>query len=168
MNAITVKLPWAAAIRADVFPDRAKTVENRGQRVADRHIGQRLAIHAGAAWDKNGAADERVRQWWWGRDDGYLPPLVATDFNPLRSKVIAVATLVDCHLSDWPRVPMKACCAPWGDTWYHSRKQAWHLVLADVVALPEPVPTRGYLSVPWTLPEDVAAQVAAQLEAVAP
>jgi hypothetical protein len=155
VNAITIRLPYAAAIRAS-----AKLVENRGRPIHDRHIGERVAIHAAATWSKEGGADPRIRQWWWGPG---CREVVPTDFSFMFRKVIAVATIAGCHEAQWPRVPMEACCAPWGDSWY-SGKPAWHIVLADVVALDEPVgPVRGQLSVPWNLPDDVAAQVAEQI-----
>ncbi len=47
-------------------------------------------------------------------------------------------------------------CQPWGDPTGH------HLVLAGVVQLPEPVPARGALGLPWRLTEDVEASVRGQ------
>ena len=51
MRALTVKRPWAQAIAAGL-----KTIENRSWRPPDAFIGERIAIHAGAAWDAAGAA----------------------------------------------------------------------------------------------------------------
>lgn len=44
MYAITIRQPWASAILAGV-----KTVENRSWRPPERLMGERIAIHAGAA-----------------------------------------------------------------------------------------------------------------------
>jgi hypothetical protein len=164
MNAITIQLPWAAAIRATAWDPTTKLVENRGRAVAAHHIGKPVAIHAGAGWDKAGAADPRIRNWWYGHDAQRT--LSATDFSRAFRKVLAVATLVDCHRANVAINPNVNCCSPWGDSFY-GQGLAWHLVLADVVDLAEPVETRGYLPVPWTLPDDVAARVQAQLPEVA-
>ncbi len=156
MKAITVRLPYAAAIRAGT-----KLVENRGRPTAYRGP---VAIHAAAAWSKAGGHDPRIRRWWWGDRWADRSPLDATDFSRMFRNIVAVADLEDCHqaaevsVSDW-------CCNPWGDFEYND-KPAWHLVLANVVVLDEPVPAVGRLSVPWELPADVAAKVAAQLGAV--
>lgn len=162
--AITVRLPWAAAIRGASFNPDAKLVENRGRPIAERYVGQRLAIHAGAAWDKVGAADPRVRRWWYGYEA--QRSLDATDFGTMFGRVLAVATLTDCHRAErsW-RDPDVNCCSPWGDAGY-GRRDAWHLLFADVVELEQPVETRGYLPVPWALPEDVAARVLEQVPGV--
>ncbi len=161
MIAITIRLPYAAAIRAGV-----KTTENRGRPIAAKHIGQQVGIHAAAAWSKEGEQDERIRRWWWGPNRTGLPldgPVAATDFSRLFRNIIAVATIAGCHRAD----VIAGCCQPWGD-WDYGNSTAWHIVLADIVALPRPVgPVRGSLPVPWTLPDDVAAQVTEQLAEVA-
>lgn len=173
MIAITIRLPWAAAIRAGV-----KTTENRGRPIADRHIGSLVAIHAATTWSTEGAADLRILEWWRGHTY-HRWPLDPTDFRPLFRKVIAVATITGCHEAMQPveRVDFDGggdllveqpgtCCAPFGDRDYNG-KPAWHIVFADIVALPTPVgPVRGSLSVPWTLPDAVAAQVTEQLAEV--
>lgn len=173
--AMTIRLPYAAAIRAAAYHAGGKTVENRGRRIGDRHIGQRVAVHAAATWDKAGARDPRIRGWWWGATD--RGPLEATDFRPHFRRIVAVATITGCHQAvetgqlPWSLLEQPAsCCEPWGQLRYlttHGYVPAWHITLADVVALPEPVgPVKGRLSVPWNLPADVQAQVAAQLETV--
>lgn len=158
--AVTIRLPWAAAIRHGV-----KRVENRGRPVPDRHIGRLIGIHAGAAWDRGAARDPRLLDWWYGPDAGdrYLD---ATDFAPLFRNVIAVARLVDYHDAEQPVNPIlvaegATCCSPWGERWHGAdAKPAWHLVLDDIVMLDEPVgPVAGQLAVPWTLPEPVSATV---------
>ncbi len=165
--AITVRLPWAAAIGAEV-----KTIENRGRPVHHRHIGQRAAIHAARTWCRIGARDPRVNAWWWQvRPD---------DFPGEFGSVLAVATIAGCHEAAQPAEPEEVapgvtlmisqpgtCCEPWGDRRY-GLGPAWHIVLSDVVRLPEPVPAIGKVAVPWTLPEAVSAAIGAQLQAVAP
>lgn len=161
MFCITVRLPFAAAISAG-----RKLVENRGKPIPPKYLGQPVAIHAAAAWSKEGGADRRIHDWWWGA--GRHPDWVvdATDFTGLFRKVIAVATVADCHRAEWPLNEALTCCMPWGDRRYGPRQEAaWHIVLADVIALDEPVgPVRGSLLVPWKLPSDVAEQVRMQIE----
>ncbi len=162
MIAITVRLPWSAAIRAGV-----KTTENRGRPITNRHIGQPVAIHAAAAWSKEGAIDRRIRNWW---GIGAQQQVETTDFSRLFRNVLAVATIADCHKAAWPLNETLTCCQPWGDRHYGDRRgPAWHIVFANVMPLSEPVgPVRGSLSVPWNLPDDIAARVAAQLTKVMP
>jgi hypothetical protein len=179
MKAITVRAPYsqiiaeAAALAAlDVAP---KLIENRGQRIGAEHIGADIAIHAGATWSTTGAADPRVRHAW-ARFAAAIHPLQA---NPhlaaigdtrtgvvggLRPglwieerAVVAVATLVGCHQA------AGGCCQPWGEM-THNGKPAWHLELDNVRRLVDPVPARGWLTVPWALPADVEAAVLAQLK----
>lgn len=137
-KAITVQQPWAELIGKGV-----KLVENRGRNTTYRGP---LAIHAGSRWSKRGAHDERVM--------GALGGLPTYDTLPT-GVIIAVADLVDCHQSRGSR-----CCHPWGETAYvagtkpkATPKPCFHLVLADVVRLPEPIPMPGQLSVPWNLPD---------------
>jgi hypothetical protein len=141
MKAITVRQPWARAIAVG-----AKNVENRGRATAYRG---EIAIHAGKTPSLAGDEDLRVlRQF--GPDPRVGAPVGA---------VVAVADLVGCHET------RKGCtwsCHPWGEFEYNG-KPAFHLVLADVRALPRPVHVRGSLQVPWTLPAEVAEQVRVQL-----
>jgi len=165
LYAITVRLPWAAAIR-----DGEKLVENRGRMVAAEHVGRRVAIHTGSVWDAAAVTDPRLRRWWYGHEA--QRSLSGSEFRGLFGKVLAVATLVGCHEAKWPALePRGNCCAPWGDAFYGPPRQggrpvAKHLVLADVVALVEPVETRGYLPVPWLMPADVARRVLDQVPGV--
>jgi hypothetical protein len=50
MRALTIKQPWASMIAAG-----HKTIENRSWRPPAGLVGQRIAIHAGAGWDEQGA-----------------------------------------------------------------------------------------------------------------
>lgn len=69
--------------------------------------------------------------------------------------IVAVAHLTGCHWSDDGR-----CCGPWGE------EHIYHWALADVVALPQPVPAKGALGF-WTPDTDALAAVRAQLPEVA-
>lgn len=58
------------------------------------------------------------------------------------SAIVAVATITGCHYSEDGR-----CCGPWGE------ENVYHWELADVTALPEPVPAKGALRF-WTPDEE--------------
>jgi hypothetical protein len=68
-----------------------------------------------------------------------------------RGKVVAVATVTGCHWSD-----DGLCCGPWGF------ERTYHWTLADVTALPQPVPAKGALGF-WTPDDTVLAAAQAQL-----
>lgn len=180
--AMSVRQPWAqmiaeaAALTAlGVAP---KLVENRSRKIAGKHIGEDVAIHAGLTWCQTGAADPRVRKVWArfsAAIDVYEPnPLLAAHGDRRtgfvgglrpgmwieRGAVVAVARLAGCH-------PAGPCvldgCHPWGES-THSGKPAWHIELAEVQRLRKPVPARGSLAVPWRLPTDVAERVQHELD----
>jgi len=157
MLAMTVRLPWAAAQRAG-----EKRVENRGGRAgkaAARHVGEDIAVHAAATWCRIGAADQRIRDWYWGphsRLNGQ--PLDAVDFGPMFRQVLAVASLVDVHEAEQPQAPDVTCCGPWGDRLYNGAP-AWHLVLGSVHPVWRRRPAVGRQSVLWPLPAEIAAAV---------
>ncbi len=161
MNAITVRLPYAAAIRSGV-----KQVENRGRPIHDKHVGSLVGIHAAAAWHKEGGEDPRILDWWWGKHRTSAHRLDATEFTYMFRKVVAVATIAGCHQAAWPLNEERTCCQPWGERRYGPNGEpAWHIELTNIVGLYMPVgPVRGALNVPWTLPDDVAALVRAQAE----
>jgi len=193
MKAITVRPPWSQIIAETpaltVLGVAPKAVENRGRPIAGKHIGTDIAIHAGLTWCKVGEADLRVRTAWsiFGRAirlrevnpllaaigdtrTGYVGGLFShSDLWVERGAVVAVVRLVDCHkaitVPEMPGYPASTCCAPWGESDYNG-KPAYHLVLDDVRRLGTPVPARGSLAMPWTLPDDVAAAVAEQFVAV--
>lgn len=154
VRAITVKQPWAWAIARG-----GKMIENRSQ--GTKYRGP-LLVHAGKAWSDRGAADGRVRAAWPGREAAPLARsvcVVGADraLHPVfhSGAVIAVAQLVDSH-------PDAGCCRPWGESSYteaggRERTAVHHLVLEDVVALPEPVPCRGALGL-WRPSADVVLQ----------
>lgn len=57
MRALTVKQPWASLIASGV-----KRIENRSWRPPAALVGQRIAIHAGAGWDKRGERHTTARR----------------------------------------------------------------------------------------------------------
>lgn len=145
-RAISVRQPWASCV-ASLHRD-AKRVENRGRPTSYRGP---IAIHASLTPDTSADQDERVTRLW-GRDPRIGMPV---------GVILAVADLVDCHQSQWPD-DEPACCFPWGDLFYGGGlNPAWHLVLDNVRILDEPVPAKGKLGVPWTLPDHIAEQVSA-------
>lgn len=75
MRALTVKQPWASLIASG-----EKIIENRSWRPPAALIGERIAIHAGAGWDKSGEKHTTARR-------GDLP----------QSRVVATA-VIDCVL----------------------------------------------------------------------
>lgn len=75
MRAMTVKQPWASLIASG-----EKRIENRSWRPPAALIGERIAIHAGAGWDKSGEKHTTARR-------GDLP----------QSRVVATA-VIDCVL----------------------------------------------------------------------
>lgn len=189
MIAITIRPPWSWAIAEGAaltaLGVTPKTVENRGKRIADRHIGQRIAIHAGRAWCNTGGRNHHVSTAWntfanainlrepnpalaaiGDTRTGVVGPMQPSDGLWLDTgAVVAVATLAGCHQAD-QTAAYATCCWPWGDREYVTKNghvPAWHLVLADVQRLREPVPCRGQVRVPWEMPENVAALVDAQL-----
>lgn len=145
-KAITIQQPWISCI-AHGF----KTVENRGRTCTYRGL---IALHAGKTADVEADDDPRVRAMWGS----------AVRIGQPVGAVVKVARLVDCHRAHQPAVGVyePTCCGEWADGLYRGMP-AYHLVLADIFHLPEPVYVRGQQSVPWTLPPEVAEKVTAQL-----
>ena len=153
MRALTVMQPWASAIAALAIHPEGKGTENRSWYTAYRG---ELAIHAGKAMDPEGVRDPFVR--------AILKAVGWKRLSDLpRGRVACVVNLADCHSIEqtFAGLVSKHCCDPWG------RLQPYHWSFTDAIALPDPVPCRGALQV-WTLPDDVAAAVQGQLQAVAP
>ena len=79
--------------------------------------------------------------------------------------VVAVANVTGCHSGDLETVfgdgngGLRPPCSPW------AIPGQWHIELADVRPLPEPVPAKGALGL-WRLPEDVEKAVREQLSEV--
>lgn len=136
MKALTIKQPWA-----DAIGHGEKRIENRTWQPPGKHIGTRILIHAGAAYDPMGR-------------------FIITDRDALnswpdaRKAIIAVAELASVHAA------ADGCCAPWGEL------DVYHWELSDVIPLPEPVPAKGALGF-WTPTPEVLAAVEAQLAEVA-
>lgn len=71
------------------------------------------------------------------------------------SAIIGVATVTGYHWSD-----DGLCCGPWGF------ENAYHWTLADVAALPEPIPAKGALGF-WTPSDEIVNAALRQDTAVA-
>lgn len=187
--AATIQQPYAqmiaeAAVIAATGLD-PKLTENRSRPIPAKHIGTRIGIHAGRRWSEVGQHDRRVREAWSAfgmaisrrQMPGVLAQAIADGdsrtgvVGSLRpglwmeqGVIVAVATLVDCHKAD--QTSVATCCQPWGDRTYTTAAgvvPAWHLRLADVQRLTRPVPAVGKQLMPWRMPVDVVASVAAQL-----
>ncbi|HEV2927245.1 MAG TPA: hypothetical protein VGW74_01020 [Propionibacteriaceae bacterium] len=139
MRAITVLQPFATAIAR-----YGKRVENRGWRPPAAVVGETLAIHAGKKWMPPGDTYPQST----------LPALGDPAVYPT-SAVLAVARLAAvCTASFFGE---RCDCGPW------AVDGECHWWLADVRALPDPVPCKGRQKL-WTLPPEVAEKVIAQLD----
>jgi hypothetical protein len=77
------------------------------------------------------------------------------DHLDVYSAIVAAATVTGCHWSDgWQ------CCGAWGFA------RTYHWALADVTALPEPVPAKGALGF-WTPTDEIVNAVLRQETGVA-
>lgn len=144
LRALSIQHPWAAAIAYG-----AKTVENRTWPAPRWAIGQVIAIHASKKPDIS-ARPPAGESW-------------PTERKMHLGAVIALAKVTGCHHSDecmMPEIALPASgrtgCSPW------AVRGQFHIELADVRPLPEPVPCKGALGL-WRLPEDVEKAVRAQL-----
>lgn len=163
--ALTVKAPWSHFIA-----HCGKTVENRSWRMDYRGD---LAIHAGAysGWDKNAETSPVALEAWkrwvpkWTTPGLPAAPLTRADAYShfTFGAVIAVAEVTGCHHSDDCTHPRHLIhpggstgCSPW------AVRGQWHIELAEVRPLADPVSCRGKLGL-WRLPEDVEKAVRAQL-----
>jgi hypothetical protein len=129
---ITLRQPWAWAMAC-----LDKRIENRVWIPRRGMHGKPIAIHAGQAFDDDGA------RWLWRRG------LLKAPFPPgvrVRGAVVAVAT--------FDRVVSVS-----NDPWF-TGPVGW--VFSACVALPSPVPCRGQLGL-WLLPEDVRVEVLSQM-----
>lgn len=122
MRALTIKQPWA-----DAIAHGEKRCENRTWEPPKKHLGTRILIHAGVAYDPMGRF--------------HIDRNTLGSWPDTRGAIIAVATLQDFHMA------ADGCCSPWG------LPNIYHWILADVAALPEPVPAKGALGF-WTPAED--------------
>jgi ASCH domain len=145
LRALSIQHPWAAAIAYGT-----KRVENRAWTAPRWVIGQVIAIHASKKPDIS-ARPPAGEEWPMER----MMHLGA---------VLAVAKVTGCHHSDECMLPVSALptsgrtgCSPW------AVRGQFHVELANVRPLPEPVPCRGALGL-WRLPEDAEKLVREQME----
>ncbi len=136
MKALTLIQPWAYAIA-----HLGKDVENRTWRPPASVIGTRIAIHAGAKFDRAAATDLLVNGF--SLNQGQPPAPSAST----QSAIVATAKVTGFWTGDHDR--------PW-----YAGPVGW--VLKDVVALPQPVPCKGALGL-WTVPEHVEERVVEQV-----
>lgn len=133
MRAITVRQPWATAIIR-----LGKDVENRTRSLGP-YRGP-VAIHASMAW-----ADS-----WEGLWPGQHPePTDLHAMDDARGYVLGVVDLVDVHADCTEPVEgygHTSTCSRWAQSGHH------HLVLADPLPLPRPIPANGQLGL-WR-PDD--------------
>lgn len=148
MKAITVQQPWAFAIATG-----AKTIENRTRPHPWRSaIGNRIAIHAGKAWDDTAIHDERLIAA--AKAAGHL--FTVDELDPAAYEygvVLATADLAGVHHAG----PPNGCRCAWNQ-W--AQPDGWHLVLRDIQRLRRPLLCRGYQGL-WTLPDHVLAALLA-------
>lgn len=154
MKAITIRQPYAWAVAAG-----HKDVENRTRGVSYRGD---IAIHAGAAWSREGQDDPRILRAWWGGDYDGTRLIDARDWE--HRAIIAVAELWDSHEAGRDD-GFKCCDSPWGDLEFAGRATGAHLRLRNVRRLDAAVRCSGQLGL-WTVPDDIAEQVTAQLAQV--
>ena len=125
-RALTLRAPWGALIASGT-----KTVENRLWSTKYRGL---VAIHTGQGVDRD--AMRRVMN-----PDGvgdFLHDAFAAIERPLPTfgHILAIARIDDCH----PYEP--GCCT---SLWAEPVVGVWHWCLADVRALPKPIPAKGRL-----------------------
>jgi hypothetical protein len=112
-----------------------KRIENRTWAVPAAYIGVRTFLHAAKSRDHRAIRN------------GIRPQ------NDVRGAILGAFTITGCHDDGDDCTPN---CSFWG------QDQLFHWQLADVIALPEPVPAKGQLGF-WTPPEPVLAAVQQQL-----
>ncbi|MGW6225370.1 ASCH domain-containing protein [Streptomyces olivaceus] len=113
-----------------------KRVENRSWKLPAKYEGARILIHAGAQPDRHAQ--------------------VYGEHLDVYSAIVAVATITGCHYDNGNQV----CCSYW------AQPGLYHWTLADVIALPEPVPAKGALGF-WTVDDDTVNAVLRQETGVA-
>ncbi len=172
MRVLTVRQPWAWAI-----VHGGKDVENRVRSLGP-YRGP-VAIHAGLGWSEFGAEDWEVRravcslQVGWPADDGEVwaaDTIEPDDPQFVRGAVIGVVDLADVHRSyECWRKPWKwetedpvtgDYCSKWAMPDHH------HLVLANPLPLPRPVPVTGRLGL-WRPDDALLAAITKQMAEVA-
>ena len=141
--AITLHQPWA-----NLVAHHGKDIENRTWPPPAKLIGRRIAIHAA----KNTPQSRVFAAWDWLEKSGFslFPAIPPGDKS--WGAVLAVATLEEYRLPAQPETYAHQL----GSRWWMRDHYGW--ILADVVALPEPIPCRGWQRI-WYLPDDVAAKL---------
>ena len=147
MYAITLHQPWASLITLGL-----KTVETRSWPAPERLLGQVIAVHAGKRMVRRpGEGIERELRDRVGEDWSRTIPTGA---------VLAIATLAGIARVEYvdptsghavhEAVTEMGCAAGRGQTpmdpWGDFRSGRWLWFLADVEALPEPIPAVGHQS----------------------
>ncbi|MEV2227001.1 hypothetical protein AB0H69_00260 [Streptomyces phaeochromogenes] len=141
VRALTVRQPWAALIAAGIKP-----VENRSWSLP-AGFGGPLLIHAGLRDDADGwrslRAGRSLRAAGSGTVGGSAAVREALEgVEVVYGAVVAVAGKVTCHRDT-------GCCADlWGEP------GAWHWLLEELTALPEPIPAPGHQGL-WRPEPDV-------------
>lgn len=138
LRCITIKQPWALAT---VFPSEdRKDIENRSRgAIGWKHRGLTV-VHAGAGWSERGANDPRIIDLLGGRPERDDPRFHY-------KAAIGVFELADIHVAS-------GCCEPWGEHEYVQADgsmvlEVTHLLLDDMMMLPNPVPCDGKLGIWW-------------------
>lgn len=154
LAALTIHQPWASAIAAGVKP-----IENRTFEPPSSVFGSRLAIHAGKRIDGDGILA--------CKELGFE---IAPDDMPI-SAIIAVATVIGWVGTlgyDGLALGRADDRARWRkNPWFNPRPENIGWILDDVIALPTPVPCRGFQGVWWAAPE-IVDQVLEQIARVCP
>lgn len=163
MKAITLWRPWPACFT--YLDPVAKRIDNRAWETSYRGP---VALHAGQRFDRSAFAVARDAVQALGGCVQVGSVVVCLNVDDLLSQdpdhhptgVVAVADLVDICSESLHSADLRCDCGPWA----FAKQRHWRF--DNVQALREPVPCVGRQQL-WTLPEDVAEQVAAQIEAVA-
>lgn len=142
-HALTVKQPWAGLIAWQ--DSRAKRVENRANPIPRKHVGKRIAIHAGRGWDARVvsmlAHDPRFED---------IPSDLLDKAQARRGVIVATARLEACWGGeDDPRS---------ADRWVNAMGHHW--LLADVRPIKIDIEVRGQLGI-WTLPPEAVQRLRA-------
>jgi hypothetical protein len=162
MRALTLTQPWAGLVASGI-----KLVENRPRRmIKTEDFGKPFAVHASKVIDDG--VYSRINDLAPDLRDGVVLLLEMPwwRLSRITSAVIAVATLSDALYigGNSPETTRRMLDRAFGPG---HEQERWTFgptcyVLRDVRALAEPVPCRGWQGF-WTLPDDVAARVEAQL-----
>lgn len=185
MRALTVRQPHASLIVAGIKPVENRTwavpstmtrlclgSHDRPQRGDDFPADDpepcmcgpapfRLAIHAGKQDDSaaTGAWEELARH---RGGTSWLHGMATLIAMLPRGALIGFVTVTGCHhASECVDTSTGELCSPWAD-WRRVGQTSgvYHWVMADPVALDEPIPMRGRQGL-WNLPDDVLAEVPA-------